>query len=152
MIHMCAGNLLDSNVDWVVHQVNCQGKMGSGIASQIRGRYPIVYDRYINYSDICKLGDAQLVRLSNTTNHRGVINLFSQEYFGYDGSRYTDYEAFARGLEAIKLYHDRGVIEGSIGFPYNIGCGLGGANWNIIYTMIKEILGDCEVYIYKFDK
>ena len=43
MIHYVKGNLLDSDCDYICHQVNCQGVMGSGIAKQIRERWPEVY-------------------------------------------------------------------------------------------------------------
>ena len=39
-----------------------------------------------------------------------------------------------------------------IGFPKNIGCGLGGGNWKVISALIEEILGEnFEVYIYELD-
>ena len=46
------------------------------------------------------------------------------------------------------------VPKGSkIGFPAKIGCGLGGANWEVIFRMIKEVLGDeYEVYIYMLEE
>ena len=41
----------------------------------------------------------------------------------------------------------------TIGFPKNIGCGLGGGNWKVISALIEEILGeDYEVYIYELDE
>ena len=52
MITYKKGNLLNSNCDIIVHQVNCQKVMGSGIAKQIRDRWPEVfvrYEEYINY-------------------------------------------------------------------------------------------------------
>jgi hypothetical protein len=76
--------------------------------------------------------------------------MFSQDNYGYDGSRFTSYDAFAKCLEAMR---DRLPKYATIGFPKNIGCGLGGGNWNIISTMIEEILGkDYEVYIYEYDE
>jgi hypothetical protein len=40
-----------------------------------------------------------------------------------------------------------------IGFPKGIGCGLGGANWQVIETMIREVLDDdYKVYIYELEK
>ena len=42
------GNILDSDADAILHQVNCQGVMGAGLAKQIRGRYPNVYEKYKN--------------------------------------------------------------------------------------------------------
>ena len=40
------GNLLNSDCDYICHQVNCMGKMGSGIAKQIRIKWPEVYIAY----------------------------------------------------------------------------------------------------------
>ena len=49
MVNYVKGNLLDSDCDYICHQVNCQGVMGSGIARQIRERWPRVYDGYKNF-------------------------------------------------------------------------------------------------------
>ena len=73
--------------------------------------------------------------------------MYAQDSYGYDGRRYTSYDAFWSCLGAIR----DSVPKGSkIGFPFKIGCGLGGANWEVIRTMIEEALGnDYEVYIYE---
>ena len=34
-MHHVIGNLLESDCDYICHQVNCQGKMNSGIAKSI---------------------------------------------------------------------------------------------------------------------
>lgn len=163
MIHYKDGNLLDADVDYICHQVNCQGRMGSGIAKQIRERWPIVYENYIaefkeiegkiiqlcgqweseiDVSDVL-LGRLQQIKVNNTQT---VINMFSQQYYGYDGKRYTSYDAFWDCLNGIKYSIPKGS---KIGFPWGIGCGLGGANWEVIITMIEEVLcDDFDVYIY----
>lgn len=157
MIKYVKGNLLDSNCDYICHQVNCQGVMGSGIARQIRERWPEVYEEY---SDHCNgwfspgderrglLGSIDIVQVWGEPR-LCVINMYSQQYCGYDGARYTSYDAFAKALELIRQstsYND------SIGFPKNIGCGLGGGNWKVISALIEEILGDCrDVYIYEYE-
>lgn len=46
-VHYKTGNLLDAPVDYICHQVNCQGRMASGIAKRIRERWPVVYDAYV---------------------------------------------------------------------------------------------------------
>ena len=48
MIHFKKMNLLEADVDYICHQVNCQGKMNSGVAKAIRERWPIVYTTYWN--------------------------------------------------------------------------------------------------------
>jgi O-acetyl-ADP-ribose deacetylase (regulator of RNase III) len=164
MIHYVNDNLLNSKCDYICHQVNCQGVMGSGIAKAIRDKWPIVYEEYKNwykhwetiaYDDYggCEdmpspselmLGQIQIV---NIADDQSVINMASQQYYGYDGRRYTSYDAFWNCLGLIK----KNIPEGSmIGFPYKIGCCRGGANWSVIETMIKEMLGkDYNVFIYK---
>lgn len=157
MVKNVKGNLLDSNCDYICHQVNCQGRMGSGIARQIRERFPEVYEFYrkrydqqvLNgWSTDTLLGSIDIVPLNDS--HRDIVNMYSQADYGYDGGRYTSYDAFAYCLHEIKQNVPTGY---KIGFPKNIGCGLGGGNWKIISILIEEILGrDYEVYIYEYDE
>ena len=156
MVNYVKGNLLDSDCDYICHQVNCQGVMGSGIARQIRERFPIVYEAYLDrhhrYMGLGipterMLGSIDVI-LENSFGGF-VINMYSQNNCGYDGRRYTSYDAFDIALHEIR----RNVPPGrKIGFPKNIGCGLGGGNWKVISALIEEILGeDYDVYIYEYD-
>lgn len=158
MIHYVKGNLLDSNCDYICHQVNCQGVMGSGIAKQIRERWPEVYNAYVkkhaHYDKIGiptedMLGDVEAIYIDDGVQERYVVNMYSQHSYGYDGQRYTSYDAFACCLKQISAFVPDGY---TIGFPKNIGCGLGGGNWKVISALIEEILGeDYEVYIYELE-
>jgi O-acetyl-ADP-ribose deacetylase (regulator of RNase III) len=130
------GDLLDSGCDYICHQVNCQGKMNSGIAKQIREKWPIVYDEYAKAASFDQHGHIQLVHINDAYC---VINMFAQRYYGYDGRRYTSYDAFWTCLGEIKNFVPKGS---SIGFPKKIGCDRGGANWNVIECMIKTVLED----------
>lgn len=157
MICRKVGNLLDSDCEYICHQVNCQGKMGSGIAGQIKERWPAVYTDYRNFYSYQSLKgpNSELLGSVIATSipnedwpDKVVLSLFAQENYGYDGRRYTSYDAFWNCLHEIK----EAVPKGStIGFPEKIGCGLGGANWRIIYNMIHEVLAeDYDVFIYKY--
>lgn len=154
-------------IPYIVHQVNCQGKMGSGVAKAIRNAYPIVYDKYMEkYREAERkiyegfdlieasgmdpgsflLGEIQVV---NVGENRNVVNFFSQLGYGYDGRRYTSYDAFWNCLHLLKQEVPKGS---SVAFPAQIGCGLGGANWTIILQMIIEVLGqDYEIYIVDYN-
>lgn len=152
-IHHVTGNLLQSNVDYICHQVNCQARMRSGIAKSIREKWPIVYEEYMRYSSqerpslLPLLGTIQVIRVSDQT---AIVNMFAQENYGYDGRRYTSYDAFWKCLIHIKNHVPPNF---TIGFPDHIGCGLGGANWQVIEKMIEEVLGkDFDVYIYKLEE
>ena len=164
MVTFHNGNILDSGADIICHQVNCQGAMNSGVAKAIRQKWPEVYTEYhqcakdidIGFGDMQlswehMFGHIQLVYLGEENGHsKGVINMFAQEGYGYDGCRYTSYDAFWSCLGEIKKYINP---EKTIAFPARIGCVRGGANWNVILTMIEEVLGeDYNVEIWDYDK
>ena len=165
MIHEVKGNLLDTKCDYICHQVNCMGKMNSGVAKAIREKWPAVFKRY---EELCEswhawahahhpqepeqhaasamLGRVQLVQVEED---QIVINLFGQGTYGYDGKRYTSYDAFWMALGEIRKCVPVG---NTIAFPKNIGSCRGGANWNVIITMIAEVLYDYNVYIYELEE
>lgn len=166
MIYYINGNLLDSDCQYICHQVNCQGKMNSGIAKAIRDKWPVVYKEYQNWYDCwcqkvlddyggCEdypspsevmLGRIQIIDIND---NQAVINMAAQQYYGYDGMRYTSYDAFWECLNKIKQTIPTGH---SLGFPAKIGCCRGGANWNVIKAMIEEVLGnDYDIYIYELE-
>lgn len=153
MIHYVKGDITKSDCDIICHQVNCQGVMNSGVAKAIREKWPEVYEQYIA---LCKrqngsewlLGTMQPVEIQHIPP-RYVVNMFTQENYGYDGKRYTNYEAFASVLDQI---YDATAVAGgedkSIAFPYKIGCVRGGANWSIICTMIEQVFANRDIYFY----
>ena len=163
MVHYEKGNMLFSDCDYLCHQVNCQGKMGSGIALAIKDKWPIVYEQYKEWyewwQDVAAdqfmvyengpdgselmLGHILTVKVNGK---QSIINLAAQQYYGFDDRRYTSYEAFWNCLDEIK----NSVPKGStIAFPEKIGSNRGGANWNVIKAMIEAALGDdYDVYIY----
>ena len=157
MVHNVIGDLLDSNVDYICHQVNCRGRMGSGIARQIRERFPEVYRVYSErYEDALRvldspdrmLGSTDIVQIPGTNQH--VVNMYSQRSYGYDGKRYISYKAFRYILQELKKDIP---TDCTIGFHKDIGCGLGGGNWKTISAMIEEILGESHtVYIFELEE
>lgn len=137
-------DLTTSDASYICHQVNCRGTMGSGVAKAIRDKWPIVYITYKEaYNkamfDGKLLGNILAVNLADyEPNGPTVINMFAQECYGRDGKRYTSYDAFWSCLGGIRDIVPKGS---KIAFPYKIGSCLGGANWDVIYTMIVAALG-----------
>ena len=164
MIQYINGDLLDSVCVFICHQVNCQGKMASGVAGQIRKRWPEVYTNYkfkcdqawaIEQTDPMTtkedylLGSVQILYIEDANIPRQcVVNMFAQAFYGYNGSRYTSYDAFWNCLNELKNQIPK---DSTIAFPYKIGCGLGGANWKIIEKMIDVVFKDYRVFIYKLE-
>ena len=148
MIKHIKCDIFESGADIICHQVNCQGAMNSGIAKQVREKYPIVYEAYTEWCSQNKpdylLGRAQPV---NTECKTIIVNIFAQENFGYDGKCYTDYSALRNGLKTVHLNFKNNTIA----IPYLMGCHRGGGDWNVVYKMIEEIFSDCEVLICEYN-
>lgn len=137
----------------IVHQVNCKGRMGSGVAKAIKEKFPNVYTEYVKYCSRygrpCVLngllGDCQIVEIDEPNRNRPdkqyVANLFAQNDYGYDGKMYTSYDAFLKGIRTLKEFCIEHDIK-SIAFPEKIGCGRGGADWQIISRMIETTFED----------
>lgn len=145
------GNLLDAQTDVIAHQVNCQGVMGSGVAKQIREKWANVYAAYRSeydlFTDLNKslLGNCQLVQVND---HQHVANLFGQKYYGRDGRRYTSYDAIYDALTNLAVQMmDNGMK--SLAIPYKMSSDRGGADWDVILTMIKSplVFGNTEITI-----
>lgn len=156
MIHLKEGNILEATEDIIVHQVNCQGVMGAGLAKQIRDKYPNVYNDYkwlVSQRKDKKslLGTVQYISVNDS---KTVVNLFGQDTYGRTaGKVYTDYRAIEDGLKSIYdlATNTFSAYKGkSIALPYGIGCGLAGGDWNVVYKVIDEVFKNHEVTLYKF--
>lgn len=146
-------DIFESNADIILHQVNCKGVMGIGIARQIRDRFPQVYIQYKNMCDSFKgtgrssdlLGRADFVRLDNE-NIGWVGNLFAQDGYGHDKC-YTDYHALRMCMRKV----NQKFAGMNVAIPYRIGCGLGGGDWEVVLNIIEEELVDCNVTLYRYN-
>lgn len=150
MIRYADGDIFDSDAYAILHQVNCMGVMGSGVAKQVRDRYPKVYLKYRDRCTMfkndpsCLLGQIQSVKIDK---NKYIVNVFGQLNCGRVKKRYTEYWALRRAFKHINF-----AFSGkSIAIPYLMGCGLGGGDWNTVSRIIEEELTDCDVTIWKFE-
>lgn len=147
MVIQIERNLFESGADIILHQVNCQGVMGSGVARQVRERYPWVFAEYRDFCNSVEsrdssvlLGTCQLVYVDET---HMVGNLFAQNHFGYDGKCYTDYGALRSCLTRAAMR----ASGKTIAIPYLMGCHRGGGDWNVVEKMIHEVFDDSPVSV-----
>lgn len=149
MIKHIKCDIFESGADIICHQVNCQGVMGSGIAKQVREKYPIVYEKYKEYCNAAKTGLLGKVLIIPTKDGFSIANLFGQAYYGYDGACYTDYVYLRECLKYVRGFS----LNKTIAIPYKIGCARGGGDWNIVYKIIEEVFADsdCEVLICEYN-
>jgi O-acetyl-ADP-ribose deacetylase (regulator of RNase III) len=144
------GDLLKAEADVIVHQVNCQGVMGAGVAKQIREQFPTTY---IKYKDFCypykNNTSALLGKCLYVQEEPFVIcNAFGQDFY-YRNTVQTQYDKLAECFRDI-AEKDHGK---RVALPWKIGCGLAGGDWDIVQKMIYDILaveGECKVTLYEF--
>ena len=133
MIRYVQGDLLASNLEVIAHGCNCRGVMGSGIARQIRAKWPNVYEVYKLKHQVMGLELGTILPI-RTLDGRLVVNCMTQQSFGGDGQQYMDYDAIERCIAAMDhQVRDWGAAE--IGMP-KIGAGLGGGDWDRIEDII----------------
>ena len=143
------GDLFTSKAKYLCHQVNCMGKMGSGIARTVREKFP---NAYHDYMTLCLFGGKTTKQLLGgiqfcECGQKIIVNMFGQETYGTFG-QHTDYDAFRKCLKHI---HNNVPAGSTIAFPHGIGCGLGGGKWAVILPMIEEELAaDYEVEVWKY--
>ena len=120
----------------IAHGVNCQGKMGSGVAKAIRDKWSVVYEYYAR-NPIGKqmLGVCQIVPIHNSGT-LFVANCYTQVFYGF-GGRFAKPEAIKTAL--IHTYYKANDYKIPVYMP-KIGAGLGGLNWtNEVEPIVKEL-------------
>ena len=140
------GNLLESPVHIIAHQVNCLGIMGGGIALQIKKKWPPVFEKYKEFIadwEYCNEGELPLGHCYAVEwdRDRTIVNIFGQNGIG---GMATDYEAVRKAFIELRKYliDDLQYRRGSqipVGIPYKMGCGLGGGDWDVYREMLQEL-------------
>ena len=136
MAHIENLDILTIKEGLICHQVNCMGKMGYGLALDIRNKYPKAYDFYMRAYEkkLWKLGVVQLVTI---TDKLIIGNLAGQYYYGHD-KRYTDYEALGNCL--VKISYFVADNDYQLYIPYKMGCSSAGGDWDTVYQIIEQIV------------
>lgn len=156
-ISVSIGNIVNEVKEGIiVQQVNAQGVMGSGVAKDIRDKWPVVWEEYSRIV-VPYPGDrgasvmGMMIPVQVDTN-LWVCNVVGQQYYGREPNkqpygRYTSYDALANGLAKVNTFAlENFIIENdwwmhrpTIHFPL-IGCGLGGGDWRIVSRIIETQL------------
>lgn len=144
------GDLLESDCTVIAHQANCISTMGSGIAKQIKEKYPEAYE-----AD-CKSPLIPTQKLGNFTcapiGDIRVVNLYGQYDYGTD-KVYTNYEALYLSIDKMFSFLDRTQDDFKLGMPHKIGCGRAGGDWNIVQQILitQSMKWNKDIYLYKFN-
>jgi O-acetyl-ADP-ribose deacetylase (regulator of RNase III) len=147
------GSLLDSKDQYLAHQTNCISKRAAHLADEVFAKYPYanVYSKRTSQDE-----PGTIIISGNGNDERYVINMMGQVYPGkpkYSESATDGYRAryryFFLCLKAISKIDNLQ----SIAFPWQIGCGAAGGNWEDYYNLLnkfaKHLSGKVEVKIYR---
>jgi O-acetyl-ADP-ribose deacetylase (regulator of RNase III) len=158
----------------IAHQANCFHTFGAGIARQIVVRYPEAYeaDKKTPYGSAKKLGHFSFAPVKADPENKFVFNIYGQYGFGNDDrsaftgadydcgevsefNRNTSYDAVLDGLERYRKYTSRHEFQ-KIGIPYNMGCMLGGGDWEIVNKLVEIVwrgnhLSGPDLYICRYE-
>ncbi|MFJ8531122.1 macro domain-containing protein [Bacillus sp. NPDC094106] len=126
-VQVIKGNLLHAKEDIIGHQVNAQGVMGAGLATEIKSRYPEAFERY---KELCitekkgrhLLGTCQIIK----SKDKYIANIFGQHKFGRKGV-FTEVDALKKALYSLKVRAQKYNL--SVAIPCYLGCGLAGGDW-----------------------
>lgn len=145
MLKHTKGNLIDlaerGKFDIIVHGCNCQNTMGSGIAKEIRERYPesyiidteyhktlaidygepFVFEKLGNYTE-CVCNDEKFT----------IINAYTQLHYLPRGIDHFEYDSFNLILRKLAVRFP----DSRFGFPH-IGMGLAGGDSGRIFSMLE---------------
>ena len=163
-LHIINGDILQlKNIQYIVHQTNCLCVRSHGLSESIAQVYPWsdVYSqrRHIPGRNLAipehrsKPGSISIFKNPNHGPH--VICLHAQYDFGtprqkqrlweYKDTSHNREYWFKQCLEQVKHLKPE-----SLAFPWKIGCGLAGGNWEKYYPMIVELSNYCDVtLVYK---
>jgi O-acetyl-ADP-ribose deacetylase (regulator of RNase III) len=138
------GNALEAEEGLILHGVNCQKAMNSGIAKQIREKWPEVYLTFLDTKP--KLGEVTFI---NVGTNLYVGNCYTQEYYGRNKTRvYVDYEAVSNALYLATNFASAMLLD--IHMPW-IGCGLANGSREIIKDIIESKGHICDITVYEYN-
>jgi O-acetyl-ADP-ribose deacetylase (regulator of RNase III) len=139
MLKIINGSLLGSDCRYIAHQCNCFSRRGAGLASAVFKAFPWadVYSNRFERGNDASLFGSITIHGDPKRNRRYIINIYGQLKPGKPSpgqdSAVSRLEAFYKALDQIAETPELK----SIGFPYGIGCGLAGGDWEKYESLLE---------------
>ena len=133
----------------LLHQVNCKGVAGAGIAQEVRSRFPGWFDDYAGYCASTPFEElpGSFISYDVPGADLKICSVFGQVDIGKE-RRQTDYalwqKALGRITEQLDLRHAVGDVW-TVRMPWGIGCGLGGGSWRTMEDLFRYFAGPSPV-------
>lgn len=155
MIEIIEDDLFNSKEKYLCHQCNCISKRSAHLAKDVFTHYPYS-DVYSGREIVDTPGSIKVC--GDGADQRYVINMFGQYYPG--NPKYP--ESKIDGIKAREKYFHKCLMEiakidnlKSLAFPFGIGCGAAGGNWEYYFGTLKNFekyvneKQGAKVYIYR---
>lgn len=156
MIEYIHKNLTTVTHGIVAHGCNCKGKMGAGVAKDIKEKWPKAFDGYLYMlTEMSKQpvgvkpGAVLFVRVEETPISQIIVaNMLTQQNYGREPIRYADPVAIKKAMKHVMR---RAKEEDLPVYMSRVGCNLGGLDWDTDVRPIIEELDTNERTIYVCD-
>jgi len=144
-VSIIIGDITKSNAKYIVQQNNCVGTKSHGLSKTLFDLYP-----YANIYEERRLHGKRgipgtiIIRGDPLHNQRYVVNMLAQYYTGT--ARFDNDTTELRKQWFVKCLEELNLVVGQgerVAFPWNIGSGLAGGQWNDYQDMIFEFARKC---------
>ena len=121
------GDITDIKFGFVCHQVNCQGKMGAGVALAIRKKWPTAYSEYTfaHSKKELQLGN---VIFATVSPDLCIAHLCGQDTYGYNGIL-TNYDALHKTIYHVSEVRNEAIERIHVPIPIYFPKGDGKWTW-----------------------
>ena len=148
MFQIIEGDLFDSTETYLCHQTNCVTKRAAHLAAAVFDKYPYA-DIYSPRKGMDKPGT--IVIKGDNVTQRYVINMLGQFYPGFPNYPTGKLDGHASRLKYFcACLKEMTNLKGSFAFPYTMGCGAAGGDWERYLAGLKwfesQINGDVIIY------
>jgi appr-1-p processing enzyme family protein len=141
VIKYTQGNIFESNCQALINTVNCEGKMGKGLAYQFKKKFPEMEQDYVK---VCEHGELYPGKLHIYQENKILIINFPTKNKWREKSKI---EYIINGLKNLKEEIVKRDIK-SVAIP-PLGAGNGGLNWNEVKSEINRELLDMENVVFE---
>jgi len=134
MINEIHKDITTATTGIVAHGVNCQKKMGSGVALAIKNKWPIIYEVYMDSKST--LGMVDTIEVGDLLY---VANCYTQDECGTDQKKYASPSAIRTALMSVYEFAEQYGID--VQLP-KIGSDRGGLDWDTeVFPIIQMLDG-----------
>ena len=149
MIHEVAGDILLTGAQVIAHGIAANDPMSEGLALSLHEKFPSMHKDFHHWCHQDRPGPGAAWMWGGTDGVR-IVNLITQEGGYGHGARPSKatIKHVRDSLKELAKLIDKEAIT-SIALP-RLATGVGGLDWNDVYPVVKERLGELDIPVYLY--